>query len=140
MSKQRRTGLLLVLALLLLLIVVRGFLNLSYSSSVMAINEETYARIQKGMQRPEVEALLGGPPGDYRHRLRGDKVYSPLDSDVPANIGKGSGLGLAEWWGDEYVIFLWVDAQGRVAGKALNQPLETKPRPWWDRARAAIGW
>jgi hypothetical protein len=140
MPKQRRTTFLLVLVCALLLIGLRWFLSSARSPSVLAINEESYGRIQIGMQRPEVEALLGVPPGDYRHRLRGDKVYAPLDGDVPANIGKNSGLGLVEWWADEYVIFLWVDAQGRVAGKALNQPLETKPRSWWDRARGAMGW
>jgi hypothetical protein len=61
---MRRRKPLSVLAVGLAVVVVVGAFALWPGQS--KITRESFDRIQKGMSRAEVEAILGGPPGDYR--------------------------------------------------------------------------
>jgi hypothetical protein len=103
------------------------------------ISPEKYGLLKVGMTLDEVEAVIGSPPGDYR-RHHGAKVYTPLEGDVPHDIGKRSGLRVAEWWGDERVIWVWVDAQGKVAGRALQQPKPPRDVGLWELLKRWLPW
>ncbi len=89
------------------------------------IDQEHCDRIKEGMSRAEVEAILGGPPGDFAtKRMHYAVVYidgTPLDK---------------RWYGNEGVIEVQFDYGGKV-GRALFEPgRELPPRFLPERVRA----
>jgi hypothetical protein len=64
------------------------------------VNRAAYDRIEVGMTPAQVQAILGGPPGDYRTRL------------VMTNLKSGGGLPWSVWQGDEGEV--WVSFEGGV--------------------------
>jgi hypothetical protein len=80
------------------------------------IDEEVFDRIEEGMTREEVEAIVGAPPGDYTTGpvLVGSAwgVRGPGYSDSPPGLGS--------WWGDDGVLEVqW--ASGRVCWKGFHE-------------------
>lgn len=118
----------LLAALCLLLAADLGLLALRLSPS--PINAASLDRIRPGMTRAEVEALLGGPPGDYRRR---GAVYDALAVVVPdgqPEADKYTSEGTEEWLGDRMLIAVRFDRGDRVelAYGVLPDP------PAWYRA------
>lgn len=87
------------------------------------ITEDGYEQIKEGMTLAEVEAIIGGPAGNYtggRHEGRigivGGAAYYPLDEENPARdeqwIGEERWVGvvmyrdrvLTKYWGEVYRV------------------------------------
>ena len=81
--------------------------------SPVSLSDETVSRLKHGMSLAEVEALLGGPPGDYTFvYTNGTGFYSRGAPGVTANqpvvwISK-------EWRKDDRMMIIWFDSAGRV--------------------------
>ncbi len=82
------------------------------------ITEANYDRIRWGMERDELETILGRP-GDYRTRPVSDfRTRSNLPGSLPEPD--------LEWLGDEATILVCLDAHGAVCGHQFRQK---RPRP-----------
>jgi hypothetical protein len=117
------------------------------------ITEETYRKLKKEMTRAEVEALLGGPPGDYGRRGRTYHVLGcqsptcgvfynfrhdrkePTKQEIDHAAAK---YGLAIWWGNELAIAMQFDEDDKVRALGYGHPIR-KPE-WWDRLKEQFGW
>jgi hypothetical protein len=119
---------------LLLLILPAGLVALAIAIWVLwprtAINRENFEKIHRGMAVAEVEAILGGPPGDY-----GSGSEAPYnDLFIPSGNRLIAG---EEWIGPEAVITVAFDQTGRVRN---TQILERGGRdPLWTRFRHWLG-
>jgi hypothetical protein len=127
-------------ACVLLILGFRYTLSPNASYAPVTITPEAYDQIEVGMRREQVEAVIGSRPGDFRRHSRGEKAATAVARKTPSDMRKAPGPGRTEWWGDEYVIVIWEDAQGRVAGTALNKQVPGKPDHPWDKVRTALGW
>ena len=67
------------------------------------VNRAAFGRIEEGMTRAEVHAILGGPPGDYR---TGPPPPPPL---LVSNDRSGPPTLIAVWEGDEGKLTLDFD-------------------------------
>jgi hypothetical protein len=93
------------------------------------IDQEHYDRIKLGMSRAEVEAVLGGPPGDFATE---DVSYGVTDSDLA--IFKGP---YEYWAGNDGDIWVAFDEQGDVRRRAFGDAVSTpKTPPWLPYLRA----
>jgi hypothetical protein len=102
------------------------------------INRAQFGRIKEGMTLDQVEAVLGGPAGDYRWRAL--LARSPVDDRAstkleevglsvheiasaerafPAHSGGTGRISCRTWWGDVYVICVAFDGNGVTAGHSL---------------------
>lgn len=73
------------------------------------ITKANYERIRGAMTQRQVEAILGGPAGDYQTGptcscLRGIVSFTPEDASLTE----------LKWQGDEAEISVWVDPKGRT--------------------------
>ncbi len=115
------------------------------------ISADSYARIQLGMTRDEVQAIIGVPDDPAIQDavdLDADRYYGVLDTQprsVPAERYKGPnpwGVDFpylphdASWTSDRYSISVDYDRDGRVIGKALS---ESSNPSWWTRTLIALG-
>jgi hypothetical protein len=75
------------------------------------ISWEHYEQIKKGMSQDEVEAILGGPPGDFSTNLR---FFIRLD-------GFDAKPSWERWTGDEACIEVHFGEDGKVEGKSFQQ-------------------
>jgi hypothetical protein len=84
----------------------------------------TYAsrRIAPGMTRGQVEAILGGPAGDYR-----TPPLRPADEALRTPLPPGD-----RWQGDRFSVYVTFDAADRVVAVAGFHP--SALRPSWYRA------
>ena len=92
------------------------------------IGAATLDKIRPGMQRAEVEELLGGPPGDYRRR---GAIYDAIAVVVPDGqpaAAEHSLEGTEEWRGDQMLIAVRFDRTGGVES-AFGLPLA--PSSWY---------
>jgi hypothetical protein len=67
-------------------------------------------RIRVGMKQAEVQAILGGHPGDYT--TQPVLVFHPYGGGVLMGPGH-----LRQWWGDEGVVQVRIDEGGTVLWK-----------------------
>ena len=81
-------------------------------------------RIVPGMTRGQVEAILGGPAGDYR-----TPPLRPPDEALRAPLLLPAG---ECWQGDRHSVYVTFDARDRVAGVTGFYPVPL--RPSWYRA------
>jgi hypothetical protein len=103
-----------------------------------AITKQHKARIRVGMTQRQVEALLGGPPGDYTFRLDVGRARTP-----PRALDRGAlestlsvGETIREWVSDRCGILVIFDQNLRVSG-ARYYTLEDCPvRTGWEALRA----
>ena len=72
------------------------------------VTEASCGRIQPGMTRTEVEAILGGPPGDYETGKRGI-VLDRYGNGVLMEEGR-----MEEWGGDEGFLQIGFDENDSV--------------------------
>jgi hypothetical protein len=85
-----------------------------------------YDRIEVGMSQAEVEAILGGPPGDFR---TGPVLWPEGENPgcVTGTDPEGAPGGTLGWSGDDGIIRVGFDRNG-VSGKSL-----------WEGSRVAVG-
>jgi hypothetical protein len=122
MSRRTRRRLLLTLAVTLTAVVLGAWL---LWPSPSAITEENYDRLRPGMTLEEVEALLGGPAGNYGYH--GTRIVQTRDDiDVP----RVHQCRYLQWVGARHMIGIQFDAEDRVIGKDLG---EVTPLPLWRR-------
>jgi hypothetical protein len=112
--------------LLLIALLAAALLLAPTPRRASAITRENFDRIQVGMTKADVEAILGGPPGKYTDRP------DPVDYH---------GISFRHWWiGDEAVITIEMwggDADRRVYNKTFT------PYPagsFADRCRSILSW
>jgi hypothetical protein len=95
------------------------------------VNRAAYHRIKEGMTQKEVEATLGGPPGDYRTR------------PVCADIGSGGGISWDMWFGDEGDVWVWLDrgvVRSTMFREAKAEPVGTAELIHWRLERWKARW
>jgi hypothetical protein len=101
----------LLIGLLAVSLVLAGVLVALVMPRHCPVNRAAYDRIEEGMSLAEVEALLGGPPGDYRTvwTREEDKLFGPT---------RLSGVALVYGWaGDEGNVYVMPDRNGIVCWK-----------------------
>jgi hypothetical protein len=92
------------------------------------IDQEHCERIQKGMRQDEVEAILGGPPGDF--------TTQPVAFGVPCLTGLPR-LRWEHWVGNRAMILVRFDEQDRVQLVWLSDdPIPVPPPSLAERVRA----
>jgi hypothetical protein len=93
------------------------------------VTRANYNRIQIGMARAEVEAILG-PPGDYAG-IHSRLDYSRLEGDfnMLATFDRYGADRAGYWEGYEAVILLKFDTSAHVLTKATfpNRPIDDGP-------------
>jgi hypothetical protein len=99
------------------------------------IDAEHCGRIKEGMSQAEVEAILGGPPGDFTtgavvYSPLGAVIYSPLFADLSSSHVREE-----VWDGNEGEILVCFDKQGAV-WFSLYQTGTMVPLSFVDRLRA----
>jgi hypothetical protein len=92
------------------------------------INVATLGKIHTGMQRAEVEALLGGAPGDYSRRRAIYDASVVIIPDSQTVSVEYSLEGAQEWRGDRMLIAVKFDRTGSVES-AFGLPLA--PPSWY---------
>jgi hypothetical protein len=104
---------------------VLGVVGLWLAIPKHPINREGLGKIRAGMSLPEVEAVLGRPPGNYR--------TGEVDLDLSQQTGEFENVMFApevvlgkrhfrhEWWqGDEGNLWVCFDEQDRVVTKEFT--------------------
>jgi hypothetical protein len=93
------------------------------------IGPEGYDRIQVGMSAADVEAILGGPPGNYG--AFDPRVVQTRDDIDLRRLGE---CRYVQWVGPRHMVGVQLDAGGRVVGKDLGEVVAHGPR-WRQLAR-----
>jgi hypothetical protein len=113
---MRRRRLLLVGLVAAVLLAGGLFLRLAYPRH--DISPEGYERIDVGMTLEEVEAILGGPPGDHTNGRYEAPPYPvrglAIDPNPPPGVWH-------DWWGERAAILVKFDLGGRVRDKVILQ-------------------
>jgi hypothetical protein len=82
------------------------------------LHPEAFAQIKPGMTRAEVEALVGGPPGDY-----GSYFISPSRGFMSTGLVIGPPGSVEERWCDDHHLFyVFFDRAGYATGGACDHP------------------
>jgi outer membrane protein assembly factor BamE (lipoprotein component of BamABCDE complex) len=89
------------------------------------IDWEHFERIKEGMSRAEVEALLGGPPGDYHTE---NIFYCSFGVTLDGQFER--------WSGNEGAILIRFDKQDRVQRHVFMGAMSLPPPPLAERVRA----
>lgn len=111
-----------------------ALLGLWWLTPRSAINRTNFEAIRGGMSEAEVERLLGGPEGDYR---TGEVEYDlagglwELDNvmSAPEVIRGEIRVRLATWQGDEGIVSLFFDDEGRVLATMFRDGRRTSFDP-----------
>jgi hypothetical protein len=97
------------------------------------IDRAHFDRVKVGMRFEEVEAVLGGPPGDFR---TGHVLYFEPSSSTLNSI-EGRGWRLERWGGDVGQILVTFDRRGAVRLRYFDEGLGFPPaervRDWRGR-------
>ena len=96
-----------ICALALLVVYVRHM-------SLLPSDKETCERVQCGMTRAEVEAILGGPPGNYTG------VFFKKDVSVPVTVAGSASR--QQWTGTRGVLLVFFDEHQRVMSSMYFPP------------------
>jgi hypothetical protein len=91
------------------------------------VSREDFSRIEKGMSREEVEAIIGGPPGDYTTRYY---FPPPLGSHY---------IRWQTWVGDGGMILVRFDEMGRVYGTEHFEVYLLDKPSFYERVRVWLG-
>src|SRR5437016_2926295 len=86
-----------------------------------AINLENFERIEVGMTLHDVEAILGGPAGNYGYH--GSGIVQTHDA---INVPRLAECRYVQWLDARHMIGVQFDADDRVVGKDLG---EVAPAP-----------
>jgi hypothetical protein len=119
----RRRRLLLCLVALACLGLAAGWVALLVTSRP-GVTPENYERIQEGMTRPEVEALLGGSGVKSWIDKEMGEIYALDDTSLL-------------WVERDLIIIVSFDHQGRVCRKSRSS---RGPGSFFDRLRPLLPW
>jgi hypothetical protein len=109
---MRRRKLLVALAGLAVVVAAGVVLLWPLPQPAVRVTPEKYDRIGNDVTTvAEIEALLGGPPGDY--------TTGPTDE---SSVSLGSGARIVGWYTDDGHIVVQADADGRVEGVGFMPP------------------
>lgn len=107
-----------------ILVVVGGGGAWLIASSRHRISFDNYQKIEEGMTRQQIEALVGPPRWEVEAKEPMEARMRHWGSAPP---------GEAEWWGRGGVITVSYDAQGNALSKSFRElPFEAKPPSLWD--------
>ena len=112
------------------------FLVVHHVYAWYGLTQANYQRIREGMTLPEVEGLLGGPPGNYSRIPDKEAGLWTIDPDRP-DLNRQFFIGREVWVGNELAVAVWFDDHGRVARK---ESYETLDRGLLQRFRDLLGW
>jgi hypothetical protein len=87
------------------------------------------------MTLPDVENLLGGPPGNYSRIPDTEAGLWTIDPSRP-DLDRQFFIGREVWIGDALAVAIWFDDQGRLVRK---EPHETLDRGLLQRLRDLLG-
>ena len=85
-----------------------------------AINQTNYERIRVGTTLAEVEAVLGGPAGNYASRPVGEISIPPFEGSDRSE----------SWLSDEHEILVRLDANDRVTAAYLFPTVPPRLMTW----------
>jgi hypothetical protein len=102
--------------------------------SRVVIREEQLSQIQIGMDRQEVQELLGVPPGDYRS---GRPVIYPVTSPWPGGERAPAAFSEAEWITDDVSVRLEFDERGKLL-QVSSIPGILLETTWWERTKNRV--
>jgi hypothetical protein len=88
------------------------------------LRPENYPLVKPGMALKQVEALLGGPPGDYGWFFVGTSLMTQEGFKAPAGSTEGI------WFNDDHRIEVYFDSRGRVVALHKRAKWERRPWPW----------
>jgi hypothetical protein len=96
-----------------LVLATAGALLLVLRPPAPRIGSESFDAIRKGMTQPEVEAVIGVPPGDYRTRKWG-LIIDPVGGGtlMMADLHR-----VESWLGNTGIIHVAFDEDGKVCWK-----------------------
>jgi hypothetical protein len=102
-----------------------------------SLNLEGFSQIRPFMTQAEVEALLGGPPGNYGRYSTGRRVMTmEAGPHPPGSVEK-------VWCDDKHCYEICFDPESRVVSlhqRARYQQLEPPPPPnWLKKLRSRLG-
>ena len=107
-------------------------------SPTSRINRKNFDMIRAGMNEEEVDAILGGPEGDYS-----TGEVEPVDGFIL--LDTTFGVLPSRWQGDEANVCVSFDEKGKVLGTLLSRtrlkspPFREKIRRWIGFARNESG-
>jgi hypothetical protein len=82
--------------------------------ALLPIDKATCDKVERGMTRPEVEAILGGPPGNYTG------LFFKKDIAVPLTVAGSASR--AQWTGTSGVLIVFFDEQEKVLTSTYFPP------------------
>ena len=98
------------------------------------LNVDGFSQIEPGMTQAEVEALLGGPPGNYgRYSGKFGEMTQEAYLAPPGSVEK-------IWCNDERRFEIYFDQEGRVVGKHKRAGYQQRFPRSWREVRAWVGW
>jgi hypothetical protein len=100
------------------------------------ITRENYERLRAAMTLAEVEAVLGGPPGNYSRLPDREAGLWALDPDDP-EVSRQYFRGREVWVGQELAVAVWFNDHQRVVRKAA---FEMPPENPLDRLLRRLPW
>jgi hypothetical protein len=110
------------------------YANMRSTRPAVLASEADYYRIEEGMTQDEVEAILGGPPGDYRSQTFHEVNF------LAGSLGMPPAGRMEEWLGNEGKILVVFDDKNRVAWKGHpNMTIPVEPPTLLDRVRTKLG-
>jgi hypothetical protein len=97
-----------------------------------------FSRLEPGMTRPDVELLLGGPPGDYGRYVDGEIDFG--DGSVHQTFsGPSAGDAKPQCWNDDgHYFYVFFDDRGQVVAGSKKSRFERSPKGWslaWVKRR-----
>lgn len=124
-------------AIVLVLAVVGGLVWMLIApvlSPGKMLNVGGFAQIKAGMTQAELEALLGGPPGNYGRHANGTSMMTLEGFETPPDARE-------EIWCDDSTRFeIYFDANGRVVAWHRRAGYSQEPLPGlFDRIRDWLG-
>lgn len=96
----------------------------------VSISQATCDKIKPGMTRAEVEALIGGPPGDYS-----TKSALPAILELPPGVSR-----FELWFDDQGVIMVVFDEGGKARHIFFSDDLILLDQGFFERLRSWLGW
>jgi hypothetical protein len=81
---------------------------------LLSIDQETCDRVQPGMSVADVEAILGGPPGNYTG------LFFKNDVCIPLTVGGSTSR--KQWTGTRGVLIVFFDEQDKVTTSVYFPP------------------